>query len=110
MPTTLSEIIRAAIRGLRPITNNLSLESERNGIDFLGKLETRKLPSNVNIIRWDIGDIPAEWFHHESSPEDAVAIYFHGGAYISGSLTSIYLFKYTMFYIRVVIIITNFNE
>lgn len=34
MPTTLSEIIRAAIRGLRPITNNLSLESERNGIDF----------------------------------------------------------------------------
>lgn len=88
MPTTLSEIIRAAIRGLRPITNNLSLESERNGIDFLGKLETRKLPSNVNIIRWDIGDIPAEWFHHESSPEDAVAIYFHGGAYISGSLTS----------------------
>ena len=40
------------------------------------------------MIRSDIGDIPAEWFHPEGAADDAAIIYFHGGAYMAGSLVS----------------------
>lgn len=88
MPTRLARLIENAIRGLRPLTNNMSLEAERAGQDFLGRVETRHIPDGISVIRSDIGDIPAEWFHPEGAADDAAIIYFHGGAYMAGSLVS----------------------
>lgn len=88
MPTRLARLIENAIRGLRPLTNNMSLEAERAGQDFLGRVETRHIPDGINVVRSDVGDIPAEWFHPEGAADDAAIIYFHGGAYMAGSLVS----------------------
>lgn len=89
MSSALAAIIEGAIKGLKPLVANLSLEAERMGQDLLG--QTERLPESLKLFRWDVerGDgslIPAEWFHPDGAPEDLVIIYFHGGSYISGSL------------------------
>ena len=88
MPTTFSKLIRGAMKSLKPIVVNLSLEMERAGTDFLAKGENRRLPAGMNVMRLDVEDIPAEWFLPEGAPHDAAVIYFHGGAYMTGTLMS----------------------
>ncbi|MDL2235358.1 alpha/beta hydrolase [Christensenellaceae bacterium OttesenSCG-928-L17] len=87
MPTAISHILQAAVRGFRPLLNNLSLEMERMGQDVLARADVR-LPENMVVATDCIGDMRAEWFHTLGAPEDEVLIYFHGGAYMAGSIES----------------------
>ena len=64
MPTRLARLIENAIRGLRPLTNNMSLEAERAGQDFLGRVETRHIPDGISVIRSDIGDTFLNHLHN----------------------------------------------
>ena len=87
MPTAISNILQVAIRGFRPLLNNLSLEMERAGQDVLARAEVH-LPENMVVAPDTIGNMRAEWFHTLGAPEDEVVIYFHGGAYVAGSIES----------------------
>ncbi|MDD3921371.1 MAG: alpha/beta hydrolase [Eubacteriales bacterium] len=88
MPSTISNVLQAAIRGFRPVLNNLSLEMERAGQDVIAAGEMQHLPENMVVAPVTIGAVPAEWFHPMEAPEDEAVIYFHGGAYMAGSLIS----------------------
>jgi len=88
MPSRVSSILQAAIRGFRPLLNNLSLEAERTGQDFLAMSDTRKLPENMVVAGDCVQGVPAEWFHPLGAPEDELILYFHGGAYMAGSIVS----------------------
>jgi epsilon-lactone hydrolase len=44
------------------------------------------IPPEVKIARSILNGIPAEWNIPESAPKDRVMVYFHGGAYIIGSI------------------------
>lgn len=88
MPSAISQVLQAAIRGFRPLLNNLSLEFERAGQDILARSETRRLPENMVVAPIMIGNMRAEWFHTLGAPEEEAIIYFHGGAYMAGSIES----------------------
>ena len=88
MPSNVSNILHAAIRGFRPLLNNLSLEMERAGQDLLARNELRKLPENMVVAPVCIGAMQAEWFHTLGATQDEAVIYFHGGAYMAGSIVS----------------------
>lgn len=93
MPSRLARFIETAMHGIKPILNNLSLEMERAGQDLLARGELRRLPENLCVLRADVGredgtEIFAEWFHPEGAPEEFAVLYFHGGAYMAGSLAS----------------------
>ncbi len=87
MPSPVSSILQAAIRGFRPLLNNLSLEMERMGQDLIASNGV-KLPDNMVVAEDCIGDMRAEWFHTLNAPEDEAILYFHGGAYMAGSILS----------------------
>ena len=88
MPSRVSNILQAAIRGFRPLLNNLSLEMERMGQDILAEVDTRALPENMVVANDCIGPVLAEWFHTLGAPEDEAILYFHGGAYMAGTIAS----------------------
>ena len=87
MPSPVSSILQAAIRGFRPLLNNLSLEMERMGQDLIAANGV-KLPENMVVAEDCINDMRAEWFHTLNAPEDEAILYFHGGAYMAGSILS----------------------
>ncbi len=88
MPSRVSNILQAAIRGFRPLLNNLSLEMERIGQDIIATADTRVLPENIVVATDCVGSVLAEWFHTLGAPEDEAILYFHGGAYMAGSIAS----------------------
>ncbi len=88
MPSKISGVLQAAIRSFRPLLNNLSLEMERAGQDVLASGGLRSLPENMVVAATDINGMRAEWFHTLGAPEDEVIIYYHGGAYMAGSIES----------------------
>ncbi|MEL7610514.1 MAG: alpha/beta hydrolase [Bacillota bacterium] len=93
MPSKLAKFIETAMYGIKPLINNLSLEMERAGQDVLARGELRRLPENLCVLRADVlredgTDIPAEWFLPSGAPQEFAVLYFHGGAYMAGSLTS----------------------
>ena len=61
---------------------------ERMGQDFLAANEVQKLPENMVVAEVTIGDMRAEFFHTLGAPEDEAILYFHGGAYMAGSIVS----------------------
>lgn len=93
MPSKLAKFIETAMYGIKPLLNNLSLEMERTGQDFLARGELKRLPENLCVLRADVSRedgtrIPAEWFHPTGAPHELAVLYFHGGSYMAGSLTS----------------------
>lgn len=88
MASPVSNILQAAIRGFRPLLNNLSLEMERMGQDLLAMNDVSRLPDNMVVAEDCIGDMRAEWFHTLGAPEEEAILYFHGGAYMAGSIVS----------------------
>lgn len=88
MPSPVSNILQAAIRGFRPLLNNLSLEMERTGQDLFAANEVKRLPENMVVASDYIGDMRVEWFHTLGAPEAEAILYFHGGAYMAGSIVS----------------------
>ncbi len=88
MPSRVSNILQAAIRGFRPLLNNLSLEMERIGQDIIAEADTRALPENMVVANDCVNGVFAEWFHTLGAPEDEAILYFHGGAYMAGSIAS----------------------
>jgi len=88
VPSKISTILQTAIRGFRPLLNNLSLEMERAGQDLLARNEIKKLPPNMVVVPMMMDEIPVEWFHTIGGSEQSALIYFHGGAYMVGSLVS----------------------
>lgn len=88
MASRISNVLQHAIRGFRPLLNNLSLEMERAGQDVLARNETRRLPENMVVAPVSIQHMRAEWFHPMGAPEEEAILYFHGGAYMAGSIES----------------------
>ncbi|HWR22598.1 MAG TPA: alpha/beta hydrolase [Feifaniaceae bacterium] len=88
MASRVSNILQAAIRGFRPLLNNLSLEMERIGQDILAEADTRALPENMVVANDCVNGVFAEWFHTLGAPEGEAILYFHGGAYMAGSIAS----------------------
>lgn len=88
MPSRISTILSAAIRSFRPLLNNLSLEMERAGQDILAEQDTKNLPENMVVAAQNIGELRAEWFHTLGANDDEALIYYHGGAYMAGSIVS----------------------
>lgn len=88
MPSRISSILLAAIRSFRPLLNNLSLEMERLGQDILAEQDTKHLPENMVVASDTVGELRAEWFHTLGAPDDEALLYYHGGAYMAGSIIS----------------------
>lgn len=61
---------------------------ERVGQDVLAENEIRQLPEGMVVAADCIGKMRAEWFHTLGAPEDEAILYFHGGAYMTGSIIS----------------------
>ncbi len=88
MPSAVSSLLQSAIRGFRPLLNNLSLEMERVGQDLLAENDVKQLPEDMVVATDCIGNMRVEWFHTLGAPEDEAILYFHGGAYMTGSIIS----------------------
>jgi len=81
-----SLLIKATLKTISPIIANAKLEVQRSRQDFLGTI--KKTPEGVISEQTELGSIKAEWFYREEAPELPVIMYFHGGAYVTGSLLS----------------------
>ncbi|MGI6160921.1 MAG: alpha/beta hydrolase [Christensenellales bacterium] len=86
MPSFKSRVLAGLLKRFKPIISNLSLELQRVGQDKFN--ERRKLPKNISLHPADIKDVRAEWFHPKNGPEDKAILFFHGGAYVMGTLAS----------------------
>ena len=86
MTSLKSRLLKATLKTISPIIVNADLMVQRTRQDFLGSL--KKIPDGVNEKPEDLGSIAAEWFYPENAPEKPVILYFHGGAYVTGTLHS----------------------
>jgi monoterpene epsilon-lactone hydrolase len=81
-----SLLLKATLKTISPIIVNAGLEVQRSRQDFLGTL--KKKPEGVVSEQAELGSIKAEWFYREEACDLPVILYFHGGAYVTGSLLS----------------------
>ncbi len=47
-----------------------------------------KIPEGIETERVQIGDMPAEWIRPSGATDDATILYFHGGGYVSGTISA----------------------
>ncbi|HKQ76081.1 MAG TPA: alpha/beta hydrolase [Blastocatellia bacterium] len=69
-----------------PDIGSLTLTELRQTYDQVG--QQFLLPDGVSVATTDAGGVNAEWAHAQNARRDAVILYFHGGGYAIGSLTS----------------------
>lgn len=86
MPSLKSALLKATLKTISPLIANADINIQRKQQDYLSTLKTWY--SGVYIKPEEMGEVKAEWFDIEGSPEKPVILYFHGGAYVTGSLTS----------------------
>lgn len=86
MTSIKSILLKATLKTISPFIANADFEIQRVRQDYLGSL--KKKPEGVQEKYEDLGNIKAEWFFLQSTPEKPVILYFHGGAYVTGSLLS----------------------
>jgi epsilon-lactone hydrolase len=79
-------ILKATLKTISPLIANADISIQRKQQDYLSTL--RKWYSGVYIEPAEHIPVKAEWFDVEGSPQTPVVLYFHGGAYVTGSLTS----------------------
>ena len=86
LPSIKSKILKETLKTVSPLISNADIEIQRRQLDFLS---TFKRPTeDLNVIPLDLGMIRAEWIVAQGSPRSPIVLYFHGGAYVSGSLLS----------------------
>jgi acetyl esterase/lipase len=86
MASLKSLLLKATLKTISPIIVNADIEIQRNTQDFLGSM--KKKPQGIIEMAAELGQIKAEWFYLEESPKLPIILYFHGGAYVTGSLLS----------------------
>lgn len=64
----------------------LDIGRTRKRLDFFGGLGWR--PWRVSCRRQTLAGLPAAWLVPQGAPDDAVLLYWHGGAYLVGSIRS----------------------
>jgi acetyl esterase/lipase len=64
------------------------LEFNRYTSNIMGEERTKKIPTDVNIDQFKIGNISAEWISVHGAYEDIVFFNLFGGGYIMGTLKS----------------------
>jgi epsilon-lactone hydrolase len=86
MPSIKGRLVKASLKAVRPIIVNTPLDIQRKRQDFLSTLKRK--PPGVRFERAPLADMGAEWFFNEAAQPSPVILYFHGGAYVLGSLVS----------------------
>lgn len=86
MASFKSLIIKATLKTISPFIANADIEVQRSRQDFLGT--RKKTPDGVVCEPADLGHIQAQWFYREDAADSPAILYFHGGAYVTGSLQS----------------------
>lgn len=81
-----STILKATLKTISPLIANADISIQRKQQDYLSTF--KKWYSGVYIEPAEHIPVKAEWFDIEDSPQKPVILYFHGGAYVTGSLTS----------------------
>jgi len=64
----------------------LDIVKTRRRLDFFGGLGIK--PRRVSRRREKLAGLPAEWLAPHGAPDDAGLLYWHGGAYVVGSIRS----------------------
>lgn len=84
-PSIRSRIVRAIIKyGMKPrIVAHIPVQKQRSVMDALTRLVI--LPRKTTVEKISAGGVPAEWVYADSSQQNKVIIYFHGGGYNWGS-------------------------
>lgn len=62
------------------------IQIRRKQMEFLSNL--KKKVEGVSLEPIELGHVKAEWIEAQGSPSRPVVLYFHGGAYVTGSLVS----------------------
>ena len=70
------------------ISSKIVSEFNRFISDKLGEERAKNIPEDVNIERFNIGNIPAEWIYIPGANEDKVYFNLFGGGYVMGTLES----------------------
>jgi acetyl esterase/lipase len=86
MITPELEAIRALIRETRPAGELPDIATRRADMDELATVFP--LPDGVTTEDVEVAGRPARWYRPDGGDSDRVALYLHGGAYVSGSLDS----------------------
>lgn len=71
---------------MSPLIINADIEIRRKQMEFLSTF--KKKIEGVYLEPVELGNVKAEWFDAQGSPQSPVILYFHGGAYVTGSLVS----------------------
>lgn len=64
----------------------IDIARTRKRLDFFGGLG--RMPRRVSRRQDTLAGLPAEWLVPQGAPDDAVLLYWHGGAYLVGSIRS----------------------
>ena len=85
MPSAEFERLLKKLRSLPPIFGE-NVAEQRQALDKAAEF----FPIGEDIVReeTDAGGVPAEWLSPETASGDGVLLYFHGGGYCIGSMTS----------------------
>ena len=86
MASLKSTILKATLKTISPFIVNADIEIQRSTQNFLGS--KKKKQQGIVEQPTQFKNIKAEWFYLETSSEKPVILYFHGGAYVAGSLLS----------------------
>lgn len=70
----------------RPLPDNPSVATRRQGFDLMA--EKFPLPADVTCTPVDVAGIPAAWVSAPGADPGRVLLYFHGGGYVIGSITT----------------------
>ncbi|MCP5397168.1 MAG: alpha/beta hydrolase [Sphingomonadaceae bacterium] len=80
-----NEILTELFAGLRANGPDFSAEPEVARAQFGGLLETIPVDEAFAFTNLSLGDVPAVMASFEGAGEDGALLYFHGGAYVTGS-------------------------
>ncbi len=86
MASIKSTLLKATLKTISPFIVNAGIEVQRQRQDFLGA--NKKMPAGLKNKADKFENIKAEWFYTEKASAPPVILYFHGGAYTTGSLQS----------------------
>ena len=86
MASEALETIVGMLRSAGPIEGG-SVQEMRAAMEA-GRLAATPVPEGVTFSPVDAGGVPAEWNDAEGGRQDRVIIYFHGGGYCMGSLST----------------------
>ena len=78
--------VRKQLFKLRPIFENLSLESARKWQDRIGELVSFTQRKKVNVLREKFDSFEGAWIIPKDERRQGVILYLHGGGFVAGTL------------------------